>query len=408
MQILSKFINTVIQLTNGNVLKVCERDQTSGRYILECSLCSKDSELWPYGSITSTKSDLNRGRTPCGCSKAVKWSEDQYKTKVKRYCCERGFEFLGWSGVYKNNLTKVVIKETVSGDIWDSSPIKTLLTKRTGNPKRRGENAAAVRKTDLQALLESAINDRIIPKGSLLRESDLVDSRGYHVYLEFYCPTCAQDEYTKAGISDGWFSCLIKSIKQGSLPCRCSKSYRFSKLERELAIKHICNIEGFKFLGWENDYINGYSKFNWVCECCGLNTTSVYNFIHHNRCCKWCSESGFHVSKPATLYLVRWLIGGESYLKFGITNRRPIERIKEHCSVIGSTFEVLHLIENESGFIIKEAEDKIKSSMSLVKEDLRDRFKSGFSEVAIDSAENLEIFHSLVKTLSPCDLVETL
>jgi hypothetical protein len=44
-------------------------------YILTCNVCSQDEELWPYGSIISTKGRLSKGQFPCGCSGNTRWSE---------------------------------------------------------------------------------------------------------------------------------------------------------------------------------------------------------------------------------------------------------------------------------------------------------------------------------------------
>lgn len=40
----------------------------SNVYLLSCSICSEDTELWSVGSIYSKKGNLLSGKIPCGCS----------------------------------------------------------------------------------------------------------------------------------------------------------------------------------------------------------------------------------------------------------------------------------------------------------------------------------------------------
>lgn len=89
------------KLWNGGVNTV--KDCLGGlgnkrRYIVECSKCSLDKELWPYGSILTTKSNFkSKLRTNCGCNgKRVSWTESQVKVLVTRLCNKKGLSFLVW------------------------------------------------------------------------------------------------------------------------------------------------------------------------------------------------------------------------------------------------------------------------------------------------------------------------
>ena len=65
------FVNSKFTTPKGGVLIVKDDNGLKGnkkRYILECSVCSKDKKLWPYGSIYSSKSSILKGNIPCGCS----------------------------------------------------------------------------------------------------------------------------------------------------------------------------------------------------------------------------------------------------------------------------------------------------------------------------------------------------
>ena len=68
--------------------------------IFSCSKCSKDSELWPLGSIRCLPCEIKRGIPPCGCKKSIVYKEHQNRIRVKRKCESLGYEFLGWDGNY--------------------------------------------------------------------------------------------------------------------------------------------------------------------------------------------------------------------------------------------------------------------------------------------------------------------
>jgi len=81
------FIGTQFPTPKGGTLTVIGDNGLKGndrKYTLECSICSKDEELWPLGSIQTTKRILNKGSVPCGCAKNPKWKEWQNKIRVQR------------------------------------------------------------------------------------------------------------------------------------------------------------------------------------------------------------------------------------------------------------------------------------------------------------------------------------
>lgn len=96
------------------------------KFILECDVCSKDSELWPFGSISSSMSNLTSGQVPCGCTLNPRWSKDQRRIQVERKCAEVGYEFLGFIGEWKGYLTKLSLRCKLHG-VWESSNIEKLL-----------------------------------------------------------------------------------------------------------------------------------------------------------------------------------------------------------------------------------------------------------------------------------------
>ena len=85
--------------SNTLTVKECVGGKGNKRkYIIECNVCSLDSELYPYGSLTTTKSNLITRSTPnCGCNPYKQHMQVwQHEIKVKRICESKGLVFDGW------------------------------------------------------------------------------------------------------------------------------------------------------------------------------------------------------------------------------------------------------------------------------------------------------------------------
>ncbi|WOZ57412.1 putative endonuclease [Pseudomonas phage vB_PseuGesM_254] len=60
------------------------RAGTSKLYVVKCSVCKQDKELFGDGVFRSQKVGLLHGELPCGCSKRRRWSPSQYYTLLTR------------------------------------------------------------------------------------------------------------------------------------------------------------------------------------------------------------------------------------------------------------------------------------------------------------------------------------
>lgn len=99
--------------------------------LVGCEVCAKDSELFGNGIFKVYFHNLKKGAIPCGCSSLYYWSEDQYKTLVKRKAMQRGWEFIRWAGDYKKSLTKLCLQCPKHG-MWESTNIQAFLTQGHG------------------------------------------------------------------------------------------------------------------------------------------------------------------------------------------------------------------------------------------------------------------------------------
>ena len=82
-----KFIGTKIE--NNSEYLLVTNSYKKGENVLfsvECSSCSKDTELFPESEVLISKNNLKQGKKPCKCSAGWKPSNYQYKVLAKKIC----------------------------------------------------------------------------------------------------------------------------------------------------------------------------------------------------------------------------------------------------------------------------------------------------------------------------------
>lgn len=135
------FLNTTLPTPKGGVLTVKDFTHVEGTlyYILHCSICSEDKELFKE-PIKSTRVELTRKRYPCGCAKAPKWSKEQSEVLFKRRCEELGFEYLGIEGDFKGVHSRLRIYNPSTDNFWNTSSFLVLKRKGLHDPILRSES----------------------------------------------------------------------------------------------------------------------------------------------------------------------------------------------------------------------------------------------------------------------------
>uniref|UniRef100_A0AB39AJB5 Homing endonuclease n=1 Tax=Vibrio phage P018-4 TaxID=3229728 RepID=A0AB39AJB5_9CAUD len=136
------------------------------KFILECDTCSKDSEQWPYGSITTPKSSLLNGSIPCGCTKNPHWSQSQYETLIYRKCAERDYKFLGFVGEWKGQYTYLRLHNLKNSNTWESTTISSFLNHGHGCPLE-GLNSSSAKQRTPQTEREQQINNVFSVEGGV-------------------------------------------------------------------------------------------------------------------------------------------------------------------------------------------------------------------------------------------------
>lgn len=69
------------------------RQGSNKYYILNCSKCSQDNELFGQGFFRGVRGNLARGQIPCGCAFNPKWSKEQYIVLCSRKAEQLGYSF---------------------------------------------------------------------------------------------------------------------------------------------------------------------------------------------------------------------------------------------------------------------------------------------------------------------------
>jgi len=172
-------------------------------YVFECSICSKDVELWPLGSIVTNKYDLAK-HVPCGCSGHPIYSEKQCRVLARRTAEIRGYRFLGWVGQYASQKTKCRLTCPAHGE-WRSCGLKELLTGR-GCPSCAMECRRVKRALTVEHC-EARIAENL--KGKTWLYAGLVDKFiGGHSRIILACPDHGCFESTFHYVNQGNYGCM--------------------------------------------------------------------------------------------------------------------------------------------------------------------------------------------------------
>ncbi len=204
-------------------------------YTLKCSVCCNDSELFGKGTFLATKHMLNQGKVPCGCAKRPKWTEDQFVIRIKRVCDTSNYSIL-YIGCFNGNQTKITLKCNVDNHIWNSS-FKSIIA---GDGCLICANKA--RRNSDDYIIQTFKDTGVFVEGTRFWHEGEKDYSGKY-YWYSSCPICSKDRYTLNSLCSGVFKSSTSALRTGSLPCRCSTRFLWSKEQREFQISEILKLE---------------------------------------------------------------------------------------------------------------------------------------------------------------------
>ncbi len=142
-----------------------------------------------------------------------------------------------------------------------------------------------------------------------------------------YCSKCSMDtelfpilEATKA------------NMDKGSFPCECGGSPKWTEPQYLVRISRLSKAKGLNFKGFSGKYKGNKTKLLLNCTTHGdWNTTSIDHFLGDNKGCKLCHGGGGYKTNLEGCFYIKNV--GKVWGKFGITNREPEKRSKEHKTI---------------------------------------------------------------------------
>lgn len=180
-------------------------------YILKCSECAKDSELFGDGVFKSLKGNLKTA-LPCGCAHKPNWSREQYQILCQRQANKKSYKFLGFSSQWKGNKTKLLLKCPEHGE-WNTTTINDFISTNRGCLLcYRATIYKRVRKPDDVMVASFFASGAFHPDTKFWR-SDRKNKAGNHVYWNMECPVC---ETTGSSVHS--------NLQKGSRPCACKNN----------------------------------------------------------------------------------------------------------------------------------------------------------------------------------------
>lgn len=248
-----------------------QASQGKKKYVLYCSICAKDPELFGDGYFWALAGNIGQGRAPCGCSKQPSWNKDQYIVMCHREATKRGYNFLGMTGEYKGHKTRISLECVIHGVF--SSIMGALSSKK----RRVGCKSCMGLRTGLRSLKPDAVmiesffkSEGFHPETKFYR-SERRSRAGKRAYWYMECPDCGEKGEATTG-----------ALQKGSRPCACSHMS-----QKEAYINTVTDIDlgiaiALKFGIAKNSKErakrqNGFSVFK-------VETHSIYKFATVQSC----------------------------------------------------------------------------------------------------------------------------
>lgn len=251
------------------VIGLSEVEHNKKRYILRCSKCSSDPEMFGGGYFRAYSSDLKRGKIPCGCSAHTIWSEDQYKVLCSRKAHQLGYKFVGWAESYIKSKTKIELLCEKHGT-WTTNRIALFLSEGCGCPQCGNDKCSYINlKSDAEHITDF-IKTGCFSYGTKFWRSNRENAKGYSTsYWWMECPDCGS-------IGEGYSG----DLKKGLRCCDCSNSRQ--KVAYINSIKYQELFIGVKF-GISNNPQNRIKQQNSV-SICDIEEVYLYRFQNKQSC----------------------------------------------------------------------------------------------------------------------------
>ncbi|AGH32046.1 endonuclease [Vibrio phage PWH3a-P1] len=316
-----------------NKFKVRKRSLNyKGRFVVECSKCSKDGELYPFGSITINERLYENPHPNCGCAKKHDRYPFQIEVICKRKCKELGYEFRGFVGDTINVNTYLKLYNPLTGNYWETTIIDAFLRGHQ-DPELTGDRISSSVKKNCKYYADK-IYEVLKPKGYKVISNISVD--GYNSRFKIECNIGHVYETSVSKIMRG----------HGCKECCWDKQRTVFHSPEELA-RSLCMDQGFIYLDIVIGKLNKDSRVSFICEN-NIQHTKLLKSLKYSSNCTCCSKGNFgyykdRVDESDTLYIIK---SNKGFVKIGRSfdfNRRLSDLEHHFCC----TFEVLHIISDK-------------------------------------------------------------
>jgi len=222
------------------------------------------------------------------------------------------------------------------------------------------------------ALTQQEVERRIVAKIGDVTDFSKFEYVTSHTPSIFICKICGDERNVNP--SDLYF--------HGSGCGSCAGRLTQQEVEKRIikALGDVTDFSKFEYKGSNKPAI-------FICKTCGHERKTEPASLYYEkkpRGCPSCAEYGFNPNKPAYIYLYK----RGQYLKFGITNNAPEDRMKQ--STAGVYAKMLHFRYFENGQDALDVENAIKADSRLdvgIAKKNGHEFE-GYTETVTDTDEN--------------------
>lgn len=273
------FIGKSFTIWNSGVVSIVGKLEEGEHYVCECSICSKDSELFPFGTITTKKYDIEKGKVPCGCSNKYKYKRWQYLVKLKRACEEREYTL---NKLYKNTKGRYLVDITcnITGVNKENMGLSHFLAGRNLKERSVRDMTGSPKLSDKKQICNIVSK---FPKYKGLS----IEREAFNRW-NIECNICKDDEISNLDSSLSTFKASTVQMRQGVNICRCDRP--LNRKEQTAIIIKTLEEEGGRFIGW-TDIVTGNSPMFRFIDSAGHDNLISYGNFKAGKRCKKCANN---------------------------------------------------------------------------------------------------------------------
>ncbi|NIB39082.1 GIY-YIG nuclease family protein [Pseudomaricurvus alkylphenolicus] len=216
------------------------------RFVLHCSVCSDDTELFP--ELLAKKAYLDNDQFPCNCGTRPLFSETQRAVLVSREAKKRGLTFLGFKPPYEGTRSHLRLSCPEHGD-YEGIRYGDFMRGQRGCKRCK---TAGRSKRAKSAFVGTTFDT---PNGGVLTVKEPVGKYGSYLNYEVHCSICSADKELWPVIS-----CIKTRLESGYIPCGCNDRWMPTRDQYIVQAKREAARRGLIFDGMVNESFTKITK----------------------------------------------------------------------------------------------------------------------------------------------------